>query len=219
MRPTTLLVLVSSVLWQTGCSAQEDDASSSPAAMTAVSESTLRVADVTRVVDRLTSQRTSAPLGKYYEDGSRLEGCWRNPAGARLTDLKKAFYCAMPLEFRLCNSVLLLTTDDADVDKRFSGYLDCQKKVDRVFSGKVSFVYDDETNALYKQLFLQGATLPKDDEAQVIAANKPTFSDRSFEGVLAAIAKTLTAEAIDLASTAFTSLVANFKSETESSPR
>jgi hypothetical protein len=158
----------------------------------------LAVDDVTAAIAKLDAQRSDPQIAPYYADGNRIEGCWRNPAGSKLTDLKKAFYCAMPLELRLCNTVVLLSTDDADVGPRYDAYLACQAKVDAVFGGKGLFVYDDDVNAAYKKLFLEGGRLAASDTAAVVDASKPTYSDRSFARILLAIADGLAGEVADL---------------------
>ena len=165
------------------------------------------------------AQRNGDRLGKYYADGNRVEGCWRNPVGNKLSDLQKAFYCAMPLGLRLCNSVELLAIDESKVDERYDAYLACQKKVDAVFGGTGEFVYDDNINAVYKQLFLDRAPLSADDTASVVTRNKPAFSDRSFPVILLAIGAGLVSEGGDLAASGFMSLVNDYKSDTKSEPR
>ncbi len=215
-------LLFSSLFALGGCAgAEPDDAGQSEAAMNAamskgdgVSASAVRDA-----IGVLAAQRSTAPLGTYYEDGNRLEGCWRNPAGNKLTDLKKAFYCSMPLEFRLCNTVVLLTTDEAKVDARYQGYLDCQKKVDRVFGSEGRFVYDANINAVYKHLYLEGQTLSDAETESIVSANKPAYTSRSFVIVLAAIGESLAREAIDLSMSSLSEMVDSFKQKLNTDPR
>jgi hypothetical protein len=200
-----------------GCTGSGESSTSSSNAISS-SEATLDAASVSAAIAKLTHQRTGDPIGTYYTDGSRLEGCWLNPAGSKLTDLKKAFYCSMPLEFRLCNTIVLLTTDDSKVDERYQGYLDCQKKVDGALGGNGLFVYDAGVNSMYKQLFLEGATLAADDTTRVVAANKPTFSGRSFPTLLLAIGESVATEATDLAWSALSSMVDDFKTALKRDP-
>jgi hypothetical protein len=194
-RSLFLATLAASSIASTGCATTSDDAG---ATQSDLATPTLAVDDVNAAIAKLDAQRNGAPIGRYYEDGNRVEGCWRNPAGSKLTDLKKAFYCSMPLEFRLCNTVVLLTVDESAVDDRYAGYLDCQKKVDAAFGGHGLFRYDDDVNAMYASLYLRGATLPDSDSAAVVAAHKPAFTSRSFPEILLLIGESLAKEAVDL---------------------
>jgi hypothetical protein len=181
-----------------GCAAPEDTTATGSAEAVSVSP---RVS-VDSAMSALHEQRTVGELAKYYEDGVRIEACWANPAGNKLTDVKKAFYCSMPLEFRICNTVVLLSTNDAQVDERYSGYLDCQKRVDAAFGRSGRFVYSDAINQTYKDLFLRGESgLTKEAEDELVTANKPKSSGRSFPILLLEVLKGLAGEAVDLAST------------------
>jgi len=212
------LLLAALGLATSACTATASDDGSGTTG-SAIVEGTLDVADVNATIERLDGLRNGAPIGTYYEDGARMEGCWRNPAGNKLTDLKKAFYCSMPLEFRLCNTIVLLTTDDAKVAERYQGYLDCQTKVDAVFGGAGLFRFDDDVNAMYKKLFLEGTTLSAEDNAGVVTAHKPAFSDRSFTVVLLAIGRSLAKEAADMAAREITNMADDVKSESGADPR
>jgi hypothetical protein len=202
-----LAALAPALFFCVACGSASDDASASQSDLV---KPALAVDDVNAAIATLRAQREGDPIGPYYADGNRLEGCWRNPAGAKLTDLKKAFYCSMPLEFRLCNTVVLLTTDESKVEERYAGYLSCQRKVDAVFGGTGLFVYDPKINAIYRTLYLEGSPLPAADTADVVAANKPPFTDRPFPVVLAAIGAGLTQEALDLSADALRSMVDDF---------
>src|SRR5258706_14073464 len=46
---------------------------------------------VESAIAKLDAQRNSAPFAPYYADGARVEGCWANPAGSKLTEIQKAF--------------------------------------------------------------------------------------------------------------------------------
>ncbi len=212
------VVTLFAALSATACAGREEDQATAGSSA-AVTQATLDVDAVNAAIEKLRAQRASDPIGPYYEDGNRLEGCWRNPAGNKLTDLKKAFYCSMPLEFRLCNTIVLLSIDESKVADRYQGYLDCQKNVDAVFGGKGMFLYDDDVNAMYESLYLKGATLPDADRDAVVAANKPAFSDRYFTTILLAIGKSLADEAVDLAVPALTNMVDDFKSDAGEDPR
>lgn len=204
----------------TGCAAAPDPGeSSSEAASDLLGAASPSRAKVEAAIATLDAHRESEPLAPYYADGSRLEGCWRNPAGKKLSDLQKAFYCAMPLELRLCNTVKLLAIDEAKVEERYEAYLGCQKKVDAVFGGTGAFVYDGDVNAVYRQLFLERASMSEEDTDRIVAANRPTMSDRAFPFVLLAIGTTLTKEAADLALARLTSLADDYRDETRSEPR
>lgn len=176
-------------------------------------------ANVEAAIATLDAHRGSEELAPYYADGSRLDGCFRNPAGNKLSDLQKTFYCAMPLELRLCNTVKLLTIDESKVDERYAAYLACQKKVDAVFGGKGAFVYDDNVNAVYKTLFLSRAPLAEEDTAAVIAKHKPALTSRPFAFVLVEIGVTLTKEATDLALGELSSMADDYRDETKTEPR
>jgi len=211
MRSALLLLALATTAAVAGCAADAstDDAESDSAE--AISKGVVDAKAVTRVIAALDAQRAAAPIGRYYEDGARVEGCWLNPAGAKLTPLKKAFYCAMPLEFRLCNTVVLLTHDESQVSARYQGYLDCQRKVDAVFGGRGRFVYGAETNALYRALYLEGASPPAADAARIVEAHQPRASGRSFAPVLLDIERSLAREAADLSLDGLRTLVDDFR--------
>lgn len=217
LRPSLALLLAAALLSVTACSAPPPEDSETQGAAVIAHE--LDAAQVNAAIAKLDRLRTSDPIGRYYEDGARLEGCWRNPAGAKLTELKKAFYCSFPLEFRLCNTIVLLSTDEAKVGARYQGYLDCQKKVDAVFGGKGLFVYDANVNATYESLYLKGAALPAADAAGIVAASKPAFTSRAFPVVLLAIGRTLAEEAADLAAVGLSSLADDVKEQSGDDPR
>ena len=217
-RRSLVVALAALTLSTAACSAATDDGGAASTG-SAVVERHLDVGEVNATIAKLTSLRTGDTFGSYYEDGVRVEGCWRNPVGNKLTDLKKAFYCAMPLEFRLCNSVVLLATQDADVDGRYTKYLDCQKKVDTVFGDKGAFIFDEDVNAMYKSLFLESVTLSADDNASVVAANKPTFGNHSFPTLVLLIGKSLVSEAVDMAVSGLTTLATDYKNASGNDPR
>ena len=198
--------------------ASEEDAPSAEAAVVAISEVT--TSDVEAVIASLRAQREAAPLRPYYADGSRQEGCWRNPAGSDLSELQKAVYCAMPLELRLCNTPVLLLADD--VEARYRGYLSCKEKVDAVFAplgARGMFAYGPEVDAVYRQVFLEQRPLPARDVERIVEANRPEDSGRPFALVLAAIAASLAAEARDLALGGLMALVDGYERDTGDEPR
>jgi hypothetical protein len=182
---------------------------------------TLDVKDVNLAIAKLDEQRTKAPIAPF-QDATRIEGCWTNPAANRpckagetcapWTDLKRAFYCKQPLEFRICSSTVLLNTETADTNKRMQGYADCQKKVDALFGDKGLFIYDEQVTAVWKAIIVDSETLPPGDAASVIAANKPVITGRSFPLLLAEIVHGVAAEARDLTlGAAFGSMVDDLK--------
>jgi len=175
--------------------------------------------DVEAVIAKLRAQRSSAPLGAFYENGSRLEGCWRNPAGKKLTDLKKSVYCSMPLELRLCNTLVLLTVDERAVEERFRGYQGCKKKVDAVFGGRGLFAYGADVDAVYREIYLEGATLGAADTKRIVAQNAPAISNRSFPAVLGSIVASLAREAATLHADALDSMVRDVQRATGQDPR
>jgi hypothetical protein len=208
---TRLVLALGSALVATGCSASTDTSDAANGTSSAVASARLDVAAVRAVVAKLDAQRADVSNASYYADGSRVEGCWLNPAGNKLSDLQKALYCSMPLEFRLCNTVVLLSTDESDVATRYAGYLDCQAKVDAVFGGHGLFRYGSDVDDVYKSLYLERATLDPADESSVVAAAKPTYSGRSFPRVLLSIGASLTEEAADLATGSLEDLVGAFQ--------
>lgn len=213
-----LLLALALALTTAACASptEEDDTSNGAAAVT---EDALSLHDVQASIKSLTDLRDGSVLGPYGADGARVEGCWRNPAGDKLSDLKKAFYCSMPLEFRLCNTVVLLATDDAKVDERYRGYQSCKAKVETVFGNKGLFEFDAKTDAVYKQLFLKSETLSAADTKIIVDAQKPTFSSKSFTRLLLEIGWSLTEEATALALEGLSSLASAYHAETNDDPR
>jgi hypothetical protein len=157
--------------------------------------------DVPGAIAELQAQLGSAPLAGYYADGTRVEGCWANPVGSDLSDIQKAFYCSMPLELRLCNSLVLLATRSSkDVATRWSGYVQCQQRVDAIAGGSGAFLYDAKVNASYYWLMLENdSELSAADEASVARSVKPASSGRSFSTLLGIITTAATEEAADAA--------------------
>ena len=142
-----------------------------------------------------------------------------NPAGHDLSDAQKSLYCAMPLEFRVCNTVVLLTVDGAKVDERYQGYLDCQSKVDAAFGHEGLFHFSDDVNQMYRRLFLEKETLSASDTAAFVARNRPPSSGHWFATILLSITRSLAAEAADLAAAALTSMVDDVKTVSGEDPR
>lgn len=200
------------------CAAPREEEAQSDGS-SAISSPTLDRARVDAAIASLTSVRNGAEIGSYYADGVRAEGCWRNPAGKKLTDLKKAFYCSMPLEFRLCNTIVLLTNDESDVEARRSGYFDCKTKVERVFGGRGLFQFDSNVDDVYGRLYLRGETLSDEDTADVVARNKPAFGSSGFPVLLAEIGASLVREGADMSLDSLASLVEGYKTATMEDPR
>ena len=164
--------------------------------------------DVEGAIEELQAQLASAPLQPYYQDGTRVEGCWLNPVGSSLSDIQKAFYCSMPLEFRLCNSLFLLTSDDTQVDERWREYLQCEQRVDSIAGGDAQFLYDAKVNATYYWLFLnKDSELSASDDARVAASTKPATSGKSFTTLRTAIGESLATEGASAAFPGLTGLV------------
>ena len=207
------------VLATAACASPTDDSEDAANGAAAVSEDALTLRDVQASIKSLTSLRDGAELGPYGADGARVEGCWRNPAGNKLSDLKKAFYCSMPLEFRLCNTVVLLATDDTKIDERYRGYLSCKAKVETVFGHRGLFAFDANTDAVYEQLFLRDKTLSSADTKTIVDAEKPTFGSKSFTRLLLEIGWSLTKEATDLALAGLSSLASDYHASTNDDPR
>jgi hypothetical protein len=217
-----LFLVAAAVFGAVGCGSSSDDdvGSGGASALSDDSSSNGLSADaVDAAIAKLDKQRNGAPIGPFYADGTRMEGCWRNPAGDKLSDLQKSFYCSMPLEFRICNTVVLLTSNESDVDKRFQGYLDCQTKVDAVFGSKKLFVYDDDISTIYKELFLKRGALPDADTTRIVAAAKPTFGSSSFTVILAEILASLGKEAVELSAAGLEDMVTAYKNAEHDDPR
>lgn len=219
MTHRSLAALLFALVLTPACAAADADEGQGESENAVVAPANVSTAEVESVIAKLRAQRESAPFARYYEDGSRIEGCWRNPAGAKLTELKKAVYCAMPLELRLCNTPVLLTVDEHDVVGRFRGYVDCKKKVDAVFGGRASFAYGPDVDAVYRQIYLEGRTLSAEDTTRIVAANVPRYSSRSFLVVLASIGASLVAEARELAVDALLSMARDYEHDTGLEPR
>ena len=174
--------LVFAVLASTACAAAgPDDAASGSADITAGSP---RLAATERAFAELDRMRSADPIGRYYEGGTestRVRACWANPAGRDLTDMQKAFYCAVPLELRLCNSPIILHNDlktatAGDQNETFTlnnGWKQCQGSTETLFPGR--FAWTAEINDLYLNLFLrQSSGLTAAEEARIIGGHKPT---------------------------------------------
>lgn len=206
-RLASLFAFLCASVLASACSGAVDDEPSAPPADTNQSEISVSTTKVNAALATLRAQTTTGPYAKYYADGVRVEACWRNPAGNKLTNLKKAFYCSMPLEFRLCNTVKLLTIDESDVDGRYQGFLDCQKTVDAMLGGTGEFVYDDAVNDTYKRLYLQGRSLGAARDEAIVSAHKPRYGNKSFAQLLAKVVAGLAAEGRDVASAEFDAMV------------
>ena len=98
---------------------------------------------------------------------TRVRACWANPAGRDLTDMQNAFYCAVPLELRLCNSPIILHNDlktatagDQNETVTLSnGWKQCQGSTETLFPGR--FAWTAEINDLYLNLFLRQSSGPR----------------------------------------------------------
>lgn len=199
-------VVVLAVTMVLGCAAPQAEDTSAGS-----DESELRPDTVLTAFDILRRQTSGPRFGAYYRDGTRFEACWKNPAGAKLTPVKKAFYCALPLEFRLCNTLALLATDDAQVTVRYEAFLDCQWKVDLALGGGGEFLYDASVNRTYKQLFLRGRSGLGDFREQLLVIrNEPAYSGRSFETLALDTMTTLVQESRDLSSPGLYAMAQSF---------
>jgi hypothetical protein len=189
------------------CASSSDGVDQAGADLSAAPAAALDVDDLTLAMSTLDDQRTKAPIAPF-QDQTRIEGCWINPAAdhpckhgttcAPWSPLKKAFYCKQPLEFRICSSTVLLNTGPTEIDKRVAGYQDCQRKVDALFGGKGLFVYDDQVAAVWRKVVLEDATLAADDEAKIVSPAKPEITGRPFALVVAKIVEGLGVEAAEL---------------------
>ena len=182
-------------------SASTEDAASGGADLTSAPSAT---ASVNAAFASLQAMRSASPVGQFDEGGNestRIRGCWQNPKGSNLTDLQKAVYCAMPLEFRLCNSPVLIKVGDKDFkddeyvihDLLIVSRL-CQAKTKEQFGARFAFSQDVEN--LYLRTFLrQQSGLSAADEAALIAAHRPKTQE-PFAIELVSIAAGVTKEAI-----------------------
>lgn len=178
----------------------------------------VRVSAIRHAFDVFRAQRTGARFGADYADGTRVEACWKNPASQKLSDLKKAFYCAVPLEFRICNSPKLLTTDDAQVQERYRTFQRCKRDVDAALGSTGEFVYDAQVDRAYLDLFLRDrATLTPAEEAALVAANRPASSGREFPELLFDVASGVAREAVRIARPDFDALVRSYDWELQPS--
>jgi hypothetical protein len=201
-------------------SSSDDGADSAGADLSAAPASTLAVDDVALAMSKLDDQRTKQPIAPF-QDQTRIEGCWLNPAADHpcgrgtscppWSPLKKAFYCKQPLEFRICSSTVLLTTNESEPDKRMAGYRDCQKKVDALFGGKGLFLYDDQVAEVWQRIVVEGATLSPADEAKLVAPAKPQLTGRSFPVLLAKIVEGLGVEAVELSVAGLAPMIEDLK--------
>lgn len=209
---TRRLFVLAGIALSLGCSgAAEDSPASDEAAVEASSP-----AAIEKALSTLHEQTTRGKLAKYYADGARIEACWRNPKGSKLTDMQKALYCSMPLEFRLCNTVVLLTTEETDIAARKEGYARCQPMVDAMFGGRGEFIYDARINAAYTAVFLEKSSgLTREEERALVARYKPPSTERTFPELLAAVVSGLASEAVDVASDALASMIEEAKSSND----
>jgi len=198
-----MLVAVAAVA--SGCAAtSEDSGTASQDVTTSKAEPVVQraLAQLDAQMDSYTAYYDDSPDG-IRQNGSRIAGCWANPAGKKLTDLQKAFYCSMPLEFRLCNTVKLLSTNDTDVEARYQGYVECKATLASAL-GDDSFNYSADVDQAYRHLFLEQSS---DWAVTSIVEAKRPHSPHGFPYLLVKIVGTLAAEAEDLASEAFSAMI------------
>lgn len=125
-------------------------------------------------------QKLPAVQGLSPEEmATRVEACWKNPLGDDLSENEKAFYCQFPLEFRLCNSPVLLATK-AEPEKHYAlrvkGYQECKK-----ITGFTKLLASEDVDQLYSDLFLRkGRGLNPEDVEKLAAGVRPSFSSRPF---------------------------------------
>jgi hypothetical protein len=155
---------------------------------------TRALAELDRQMDAYSPYYDESPDGRR-QNGARIAGCWANPAGSDLSDVQKAFYCSMPLEFRICNTVVLLSTKTTkDVDSRYQGYLNCQAKVAGVLSDS-TFEYSADVDQAYRKVFLeQDASWTP---ASMVSDKRPDAFD-PFPVLLGRIVDSLVEEGTDL---------------------
>lgn len=196
MQPRTLALVILASFLVGACTAPDTSAQASSDL-----SSKKNAAVVRRALVELDAQMDA--YSAWYDDsldgrrqnGARISGCWANPAGKDLTDVQKAFYCSMPLEFRMCNTVVLLETKATkDVGERRRGYLACKAEVAGVMRDP-SFHYSADVDAAYLHLFLEQD--PAWSPTSIVAEKRPD-PGRPFPALLAAIADSLAEEGVEL---------------------
>ncbi|MBS2017996.1 MAG: hypothetical protein JST00_34285 [Deltaproteobacteria bacterium] len=175
--------------------------------------------EVSSAITKVVSKRGTARFAGFYDDGVRVEACWANPAGSKLTELQKAVYCAMPLELRLCNTPVLLTTPKTDVAGRYAGYERCKTRLEQLLGRRGEVAYDASIDRVYRDIYLEGGTLSAADTARIVKAARPASSGRAFPSLLASIVTSLKTEGRDLAMQWLDGLAADFKKSTGLEPR
>lgn len=135
---------------------------------------------------------------RYLEGNPRFEACWINPAAAKLSDLQKAYYCAVPLEVRLCNTPDLRKIktrwegkagwfqkkiDDVEYLKQATdAFIECQTSVDARLAGDKTFVYSAAVNEFYGSIFLMNDSgLTAEEQTTLSAKYKPKITGRGFK--------------------------------------
>jgi hypothetical protein len=105
--------------------------------------------------------------------------------------LSAVFYCAVPLEVRVCNTPDLkklkkeldkgtLSAAEYPV-KATEAFIACQKKVDEMLGDTGTFVYPDEVDPIYRSVFVEKDFGVSDEEQAKLADKyRPTITGRSF---------------------------------------
>lgn len=168
-----------------------------------------RVQEIENATDFLLASIEKSPmLQPRYKDGTRIEGGWVSPAGKELGMAQKVFYCAVPLEVRLCN-----TPDLRELKKRLEkgdlsvpdyatqateAFVACQKKVDEMLGDDGTFLYPVEVNAVYRSVFIERKEALSDDAlAKLEEKYRPTITERSFPELFALSFKDIRAQLED----------------------
>jgi hypothetical protein len=189
---TTALTALSPL--SAGCAANtEDSTDSSNGALSLPNvalpaPSTDPLGTTTAAFDALQNQLTTGALAPHYpgQPGSlRATACWENPAGKALSEIQKAFYCSLPLEFRLCNSVKLKEVHENLIGARYAAFKACQVETTMAWEGHTHFMFDAKVNQTYLYLFLNKYSgLTPAQEAAFIAKYKPAPSGKEFTSLL-----------------------------------
>ncbi len=83
-----------------------------------------------RILDLASPASRQEMATQIYDQ--RVDICMMNPIGKQNSTAKRWFYCHMPLEFRLCNSVVLLGTQELaskeKLDLRMTHFQTCMKE-------------------------------------------------------------------------------------------
>jgi hypothetical protein len=112
-----------------------------------------------------------------------VSACWKNPSAKDMSDVQHLLYCSLPLEFRLCNSIILGETSAATAEnaaKRRKAYTDCASS-----SGLSKLLVMPALEAAYADLFLDdGKGLRPEFVADLVKAHPVVVMPEPFPVLL-----------------------------------